>query len=126
MSDSKSPDVGKPMVQDEEHDEGRVAVITLDRPEARNAQNKQMTYELNDAFTREAFTDSVKCIVLAANGPHFSAGHDLKGPGKCEADPVWVAGSTMTAIFANSSENEGLVAMRSAMARLKSRKLFVG
>jgi len=70
MSDSESPDVGKPMVQYEEHDEGRVAVITLDRPEARNAQNNQVTYELNDAFPRAAFTDSVKCIVLAANGPH--------------------------------------------------------
>ena len=53
-----------------------------------------MTYELNDAFTRAAYTDSVKCIVLAANGPHFSAGHDLKGPGDYEAPPVWVGGST--------------------------------
>jgi enoyl-CoA hydratase len=64
----------KPMVQYEERDEGRIAVITLDRPEARNAQNTQMTYELNDAFTRAAYTDSVKCIILAANGPHFSSG----------------------------------------------------
>ena len=53
----------KPMVQYEERDEGRIAVITLDRPEARNAQNTQMTYELNDAFTRAAYTDSVKCIM---------------------------------------------------------------
>jgi len=89
MSDSH-----KPMVQYEEHDDGQIAVITLDRPEARNAQNKQMTYELNDAFTRAAYTESVKCIVLAANGPHFSAGHDLKGPGDYEAPPVWVGGST--------------------------------
>ena len=84
----------KPMVQYEERDEGRIAVITLDRPEARNAQNTQMTYELNDAFTRAAHTDSVKCIILAANGPHFSSGHDLKGPGDYEAPPVWVGGST--------------------------------
>ena len=77
----------------EESDGGRIALITLDRPEARNAQNKQMTYELNDAFTRAAFADSVKCIELAANGPHFSAGHDLKGPGVYDADPVWVGGS---------------------------------
>ena len=71
------------MVRYEEVRDGRIAIITLDRPEARNAQNKQMTYELNDAFTRGAHTDSVKCIVLAAEGPHFSAGHDLKGPGVC-------------------------------------------
>lgn len=81
------------MVQYEEVAEGQIAVITLDRPEARNAQNNQMTYELNDAFTRAARTDSVKCIVLAANGPHFSAGHDLKGPGDYEAEPVGVGGS---------------------------------
>ena len=81
------------MVRYEEVNNGRIAVITLDRPEARNAQNKQMTYELNDAFTRAANADSVKCIVLAANGPHFSAGHDLKGPGEYDAEPVWVGGS---------------------------------
>jgi len=81
------------MVRYEEVSDGQIAVITLDRPEARNAQNKQMTYQLNDAFNRAARTESVKCIVLAANGPHFSAGHDLKGPGEYDAEPVWVGGS---------------------------------
>jgi len=80
-------DTAPEMVRYEEVSDGRIAIVTLDRPEARNAQNKQMTYELNDAFTRAAHTDSVKCIVLAANGPHFSAGHDLKGPGVYDADP---------------------------------------
>ena len=84
----------KKMVSYDEVGGGQIAVITLDRPEARNAQNKQMTYELNDAFTRAANTAAVKCIVLAANGPHFSAGHDLKGPGQYDAEPVWVGGST--------------------------------
>lgn len=91
-------------VRYEEIDDGSIAVVTLDRPEARNAQNKRMTYELNDAFTRAAFADSVKCIVLAANGPHFSAGHDLKGPGVYDADPVWIGGST------DRSGAEGLMA----------------
>ena len=86
-------DTSPEMVQYDEVSDGRIAIVTLDRPEARNAQNKQMTYELNDAFTRAAHADSVKCIVLAANGPHFSAGHDLKGPGEYDADPVWVGGS---------------------------------
>ena len=97
------------MVKYEEVSDGRIAVITLDRPEARNAQNKQMTYELNDAFTRAARTDSVKCIVLAANGPHFSAGHDLKGPGVYDADPVWVGGST------GRGGSEGLMAYEEEM-----------
>jgi enoyl-CoA hydratase len=43
----------------------------------RNAQNKKMLYELNDAFDLAARDDNVKVIVLAANGPHFSSGHDL-------------------------------------------------
>jgi len=51
--------------------------ITLDRPQVRNAQNATMLYELNAAFDDAARDDSVTVIILAANGPHFSAGHDL-------------------------------------------------
>ena len=54
-----------------------VARITLDRVDMRNAQNKKMLYELNEAFDLAARDDEVKVIVLAANGPHFSSGHDL-------------------------------------------------
>ena len=43
----------------------------------RNAQDKAMLYELNDAFDLASRDDAVKVIVLAANGPHFSSGHDL-------------------------------------------------
>jgi enoyl-CoA hydratase len=60
-------------------DEGRVARIIMNRPEVRNAQNNQMTYELNDAFTAAALDDGVKVIILSGEGPMFSAGHDLKG-----------------------------------------------
>jgi enoyl-CoA hydratase len=58
-------------------DEG-VAVVTLDRPESRNAQNKRMTYELNEAFDDASRRSDVKVIVLQADGPHFSSGHDLR------------------------------------------------
>jgi enoyl-CoA hydratase len=63
-----------------EYDAGAsgVARITLDRPDRRNAQNARMLYELNDAFDRAAQDDRVRVIVLAANGPHFSSGHDLR------------------------------------------------
>ena len=54
-----------------------VARITLDRVDVRNAQDKAMLYELNDAFDLASRDDAVKVIVLAANGPHFSSGHDL-------------------------------------------------
>jgi enoyl-CoA hydratase/carnithine racemase len=55
-----------------------VARITLNRPETRNAQDTRLLYELNDAFDRAARDDAVKVIILAANGPHFSSGHDLR------------------------------------------------
>ena len=55
-----------------------VARLVLARPEARNAQNKKMTYELNDAFDRAAQDDEIAVIILSADGPHFSSGHDLR------------------------------------------------
>ena len=55
-----------------------IAVVTLDRPESRNAQNKRMTYEMNAAFDDASRRTDVKVIVLRAEGPHFSSGHDLR------------------------------------------------
>jgi enoyl-CoA hydratase len=55
-----------------------IAVVTLDRPESRNAQNKRMTYEMNAAFDDASRRSDVKVIVLQADGPHFSSGHDLR------------------------------------------------
>lgn len=69
-----------------------VARVTLNRPDARNAQNRQMTYELNDALTRAAFDDEVKVIVLDAAGPHFSSGHDLRDRGEYELQPIGIWG----------------------------------
>src|SRR5258707_6277119 len=54
----------------------------MNRPEARNAQNLQMTYALNAAFDRAVQDGTVKVIILAGNGPHFSAGHDLRSGAK--------------------------------------------
>jgi enoyl-CoA hydratase len=54
-----------------------VARVTLNRPEKRNAQNLQMTYDLNAAFDHAVAQAHIKIIILAAEGPHFSAGHDL-------------------------------------------------
>ncbi len=55
-----------------------VARIMLDRPEVANAQNKQMLYELNDAFDVAVADDDIRVIILGANGKHFSSGHDLR------------------------------------------------
>jgi enoyl-CoA hydratase len=61
---------------------GPVAVVTLNRPEYRNAQNSKVTYALDAAFTRAVDDDEVKVIVLAGNGKHFSGGHDIGTPGR--------------------------------------------
>jgi len=58
--------------------DGPVATITLARPDAANAQNSQMIVELDEAFDRADADDTVRVVVLAADGKHFSAGHDLK------------------------------------------------
>ena len=61
---------------------GAVALVMLNRPAYRNAQNSRMTYDLDAAFTRAVDDESVKVIVLGGNGPHFCAGHDIGTPGR--------------------------------------------
>ena len=61
---------------------GEVAVVTMNRPDYRNAQNSAMTYALDAAFYRAAADDEVKVVVLAGAGKHFSAGHDIGTPGR--------------------------------------------
>src|SRR4029077_8878592 len=58
--------------------DGPVATITLDRPKAANAQNSRLIYEVDAAFDRADADTEVRVVVLAAEGKHFSAGHDLK------------------------------------------------
>jgi enoyl-CoA hydratase/carnithine racemase len=58
-------------------DDGLIARITLNRPEARNAQNRGMLVELNDAFLRAEADDQVRVVILCGAGPMFSSGHDL-------------------------------------------------
>jgi enoyl-CoA hydratase/carnithine racemase len=57
----------------------RIATLTLNRPEAANAQNMELLDELDAAWTKAAADDEVRVIVLRAEGKHFSAGHDLSG-----------------------------------------------
>jgi enoyl-CoA hydratase/carnithine racemase len=61
---------------------GPVAVVTMNRPEYRNAQNSAMTYAMDAAFVQAVDDDEVSVIVLAGEGKHFSAGHDIGTPGR--------------------------------------------
>jgi enoyl-CoA hydratase len=74
QSGTKADDVVQYAVDD------AVAVIRMNRPKYRNAQNSAMTYALDDAFYQAAADDDVRVIVLAGNGEHFSAGHDIGSP----------------------------------------------
>jgi len=57
---------------------GSIAVLTLNRPEARNSLSEGLIADLHAAF-REIHDDAkVRAVVIAANGPAFSAGHDMK------------------------------------------------
>jgi enoyl-CoA hydratase len=60
----------------------RVARIVLNRPRTRNAQDTALLYALNDAFDAAARNDEISVIILAAEDPHFSSGHDLAEPEK--------------------------------------------
>jgi enoyl-CoA hydratase len=58
--------------------EDAVGVITLNRPEAANAQNIDVLKELDWAWQQADLDPDVKVIVLRSNGKHFSAGHDMR------------------------------------------------
>src|SRR4029450_7222556 len=64
-------------VQYETFDEGRIARIMLNRPEARNAQNRGLLVELDDAFRRDEAEHEVRVVTLGGAGPMFSSGHDM-------------------------------------------------
>lgn len=62
----------------EQPEEGVVRIM-LARREKKNAQDQVMLYEINEAFTTASRDDSVKVIILAAEGADFSSGHEV-GP----------------------------------------------
>jgi enoyl-CoA hydratase len=66
--------------------EARVAIISLDRPEVRNAQNAALLKELDECFDRAAADEQIRVIILRAEGRHFSAGHDI-APDVMESEP---------------------------------------
>ncbi len=65
------------LVSYETLDEGRVARIWLNRPDAHNAQSRGLLIQLDEAFLRAEADDTVRVVILAARGRNFSAGHDL-------------------------------------------------
>jgi enoyl-CoA hydratase/carnithine racemase len=59
-------------------DRGGIAILTLNRPQARNSLSEALLKALGDTLSAIAHDRAVRVVVLAAQGPAFSAGHDLK------------------------------------------------
>jgi len=55
-----------------------IALLVLNRPQARNSLSEPLLAELSAAFADIAHDKAIRAVVLAANGPAFCAGHDLK------------------------------------------------
>ncbi|HVY58750.1 MAG TPA: enoyl-CoA hydratase, partial [Xanthobacteraceae bacterium] len=64
-----------------------IAVLTLNRPAARNSLSQALLDALLEALTAAAAERSVRAVVIAANGPAFCAGHDLKEMTAHRSDP---------------------------------------
>jgi enoyl-CoA hydratase len=79
-------------LQYEEHDDGRIVRILLDRPETKNAQHRGLLVELDEAFKLAEYDDTCRVVILGGTGDLFSSGHDL-GSKEAMADrethPSW-------------------------------------
>ncbi|HVB93612.1 MAG TPA: enoyl-CoA hydratase [Acidimicrobiales bacterium] len=61
----------------EELEGGEIVRILLNRPETRNAQNRGLLVDLDDAMGRAEEDDKVRVVILGGVGPMFSSGHDM-------------------------------------------------
>jgi enoyl-CoA hydratase/carnithine racemase len=66
---------------------GDIAVLTLNRPQARNSLSEELIAGLHGALDQISTETSIRAVVIAANGPAFSSGHDLKQLTARRADP---------------------------------------
>jgi enoyl-CoA hydratase/carnithine racemase len=64
-----------------------IAILTLNRPDARNSLSEALLRALEAELAAIATDRAVRAVVLAANGPAFSAGHDLKELSARRTDP---------------------------------------
>lgn len=66
----------------------RVARVTMNRPEYRNAQSSPLLTGLDEAFRRADDDEGIRVIVLAGAGKDFSSGHDLGTPDQVAHEEV--------------------------------------
>ncbi|MBY0461232.1 MAG: enoyl-CoA hydratase/isomerase family protein, partial [Gemmataceae bacterium] len=81
---------------------GPAALVTLNRPDRRNALSRELIAALSDAFLRATNDPSARCVILTGTGPAFCAGMDLDelratlGP---DADKVWDDAHKLSSLY---------------------------
>jgi methylglutaconyl-CoA hydratase len=81
---------------------GPAAVLTLNRPDKRNALSRGLIAALADAFRRAADDPAARCVILTGSGPAFCAGMDLdelRGTLTATADQVWDDAVKLSALY---------------------------
>ena len=68
--------------------DGRVGIVTLNRPEKLNALSQELLFELNEALHDYEADDSVRVVIVRGSGRAFSAGYDLQPTGGTGSDAV--------------------------------------
>jgi len=76
MTATQTPDTPEPLLLTERR--GKIAILTMNRPRARNSLSLGLIAALHDAIAAEGSNREVAAIMLAGAPPAFSAGHDLK------------------------------------------------
>src|SRR4051812_48821575 len=81
---------------------GPAALITINRPDKRNALSRPLIAALTDAFHRAASDPVARCVVLTGNGTAFCAGMDLdelRGTLGAESGKIWDDANTLSALY---------------------------
>src|SRR6478609_3518223 len=83
---------------------GPAAVVTINRPDKRNALSRALIAALTDAARRAADDPAARCVILTGNGPAFCAGMDLdelRGTlvNQSDAELVWDDAAKLTALY---------------------------
>jgi enoyl-CoA hydratase/carnithine racemase len=82
---ARAPDAAAPVLLRER--DKSVATLVLNRPQPRNSLSDALLTELSGALADIASDRTVRAVIIAANGPAFCAGHDLKELTRRRSDP---------------------------------------
>lgn len=81
---------------------GPAAVLTLNRPDKRNALSRELIREIGDAFAKAANDDKVRCVILTGAGSVFCAGMDLtelQSTVRADAEVIWDDAQRLANVF---------------------------